>query len=103
MSTSIIPRYPRGAKLRSDIEFYADGEPVNKWVRGDGAGWYEPPPEVIPMLDLLKPQLLWAPIQQEFQIKLVDAVAGLQIYIKPYAPAESWKRAMCALAEWKKL
>ena len=90
-------------KRTRDVELDAEGNPLNPWIRRDSAGfWYEPPQEVQTLLDFLKPQLLWAPIEQEFRLALMDTDAGIRIYLRPHATVEAWKRALCALAEWKR-
>jgi hypothetical protein len=105
VTTTITPRYGAVGKHTSEIRFDREtGEPLNNWVRKDADGkWYEPPSEVQPMLDLLKPQLLWAPLAGEFRLELVASTAGIRIYLKATATIEEWKRALCALAEWKRL
>ena len=100
MSTTITPqRGPYGPRI-----FDANGVEVdpslNKWARKDSQGWMIPPEEIQPMLDILNPQLLWAPVQQEFQIQMVGPRSGFRIYIKPNATVPEWKQMLSFLADW---
>lgn len=75
--------------------------PDTKWARKHADGkWMVPPREIWPMLDLMQPELLWAPILQQWSIKKVGKKPRFVIEIMPDASEGEWRQVLGFLADW---
>lgn len=77
----------------------AEGDPEDRWARKTPEGWVSPPEEIKPLLELLAPQVLWAPLFRRWEI---HTPGGFRIHLPDSADADDWRAAMVSVTQWKK-